>query len=210
LDKFASHEENMAKAEKQVHFTNRDDWRSWLAENHGTEKEIWLIHYKKHTGKPTIAYEEAVEEALCFGWIDGVLRRLDEDRYVLRYSPRKNKSIWAESNKERAERMIKQGRMTEAGLAKIREAKKNGEWDKAISTQDGPVIPPDLKETLAGNRKAMKNFDNFAPSRQKQLIWWVTSAKRDETRQRRIEETVSMAERNMKQGKGGDGGTDAS
>jgi uncharacterized protein YdeI (YjbR/CyaY-like superfamily) len=106
--------------------------------------------------------------------------------------------------------MIKQGRMTEAGLAKIREAKKNGEWDKAISTQDGPVIPPDLKETLAGNRKAMKNFDNFAPSRQKQLIWWVTSAKRDETRQRRIEETVSMAERNMKQGKGGDGGTDAS
>jgi uncharacterized protein YdeI (YjbR/CyaY-like superfamily) len=205
LDRFASHEENMAEAEKQIHFTSRDDWRSWLEENHATEKEIWLIHYKKHTGKPTISYEEAVEEALCFGWIDGVLRRLDDDRYILRYSPRKNKSIWAESNKERAERMIKQGRMTEAGLAKIREAKKNGEWYKVISTK----IPPDLKEALAGNSKALKNFESLAPSRQKQLVWWVTSAKRDETRQRRIKETVSIAEQNIGQGKGGDGGDNA-
>ena len=195
----------MARVVKKAHFTNRNDWRSWLTENHATEKEIWLIHYKKHTGKPTITYEEAVEEALCFGWIDGVLRRLDDDRYILRYSPRKNKSIWAESNKERAERMIKQGRMTEAGLAKIREAKKNGEWYKVISTK----IPPDLKEALAGDSKALKSFENLAPSRQKQLIWWVTNAKRDETRQRRIKEIVSMVGQNMKHGKGGDGGNHA-
>ena len=182
------------KSPNQLCMTTREEWRTWLAENHASEKEVWLIHYKKHTGKPGITYEDAVEEALCFGWIDGLLRRLDDERYILRYSPRKKKSIWSELNKERAERMIDQGQMTEAGLAKISEAKKNGEWYREIASE----IPPDLKEALAAKKKALENFEGFSTSLQKRFIWWVDSAKKEETRQKRIQETVDMAEQKKK------------
>ncbi len=185
---------------KQLYVTNRADWRTWLEENFDTEKEVWLIHYKKHTGALSIPYEDAVEEALCFGWIDGLLRRIDGERYILRYSPRQKKSVWADSNKKRVEKLIKQGRMTEAGLAKVSQAKENGEWDKAMTREDEPSIPPDLKKALAANRNAMKNFSNFAPSYQKQYIWWITSAKREETRAKRIDETINRSAQNMKPG----------
>src|SRR5512136_2082325 len=112
-------------------FISRDEWRAWLEENHATATEAWLVHNKKHTGKPGLALEEAVEEALCFGWIDGVLKPIDEEKYALRYSPRKKGSLWSETNKRRVRKLIKQGRMTEAGLAKVQEAKANGEWRAA-------------------------------------------------------------------------------
>ncbi len=185
---------------KQLYVTNRADWRAWLETNYSTEKEVWLIHYKKHTGKLSIPYEDAVEEALCFGWIDGLLRRIDDEKYILRYSPRQKKSVWADSNKKRVEKLIKQGRMTEAGLAKVGQAKENGEWDKAMTREDVPSIPPDLKKALAANRNAMKNFSNFAPSYQKQYIWWITSAKKEGTRAKRIDETINRSAQNMKPG----------
>ncbi len=185
---------------KQVYVTNRTDWRAWLEENFKTEKEVWLIHYKKHTGKPSIPYEDAVEEALCFGWIDGLLRRIDDEKYIIRYSPRQKKSIWSDSNKRRIEKLIKQGRMTEAGLAKVKQAKENGEWDRAMSREEDPQVPPDLKKALVTNRNAMKNFYNFAPSYRKQYTWWITSAKKGETRAKRIQETVNRAAQNMKPG----------
>jgi len=180
---------------KQLYFTNRDDWRVWLEQNHATEKEAWLIHYKKHTGKPGIPYEDAVEEALCFGWIDGLLRSIDGEKYALRYSPRRIKSIWSEANKKRAESMIEQGRMTEAGLMKIRQAKENGEWHNAAS-RETLEIPPDLEKALASAKETRMNFKQLPPSRQKQLIWWVTSAKKKETRQRRINEIVRLVKEN--------------
>ena len=190
----------MASMGKPLHITSRDDWRAWLEENHATEKEIWLLHYKKHAGKPGIPYEDAVEEALCFGWIDGIMRRIDEEKYALRYSPRKSGSIWSETNKKRAERMIEQGRMTDAGLAKIKEAKKNGEWRKATLREDTTNIPLDLKKALEANEKARHNFESLAPSYRKQFIWWITSAKMHETRRRRIQKIVRLAEENKKPG----------
>jgi uncharacterized protein YdeI (YjbR/CyaY-like superfamily) len=191
----------VAEKEQGLYLTGREDWREWLERNHATEKEVWLIHYKKHAGKPSLSYEDAVEEALCFGWIDGLLRRLDGEKYVLRYTPRKSRSVWSESNRRRAERMIRQGRMMEAGLAKIRQAKASGEWDNAVSLNESVAeLPADLEEALAASRTARENFGNMAPSYRKQYIWWITSAKRQDTRERRIRETVTRAELNKKPG----------
>jgi uncharacterized protein YdeI (YjbR/CyaY-like superfamily) len=190
----------MVRIGNQLYVASRDHWRAWLQENHGTEKEIWLLHYKKHTAKPSISYEEAVEEALCFGWIDSIMKSLDGEKYALRYSPRKRSSIWSEANKRRVEKMISQGLMTEAGLAKIREAKASGEWQKATVREDTTNIPPDLEEALRANAKARLNFESLAPSYKKQFIWWITSAKTQETRQRRVLETVRLAEENKKPG----------
>jgi len=115
------------QANKELYVTNRDDWRAWLKVNHAIKKEIWLIYYKKHTGKPRILYDAAVEEALCFGWIDSIVKKIDAEKYAQKFTPRKDTSGWSEPNKRRVERMIKQGRMTEAGMARIRAAKKNGQ-----------------------------------------------------------------------------------
>ena len=187
------------KAE-QLYVTDRDEWRAWLAKNHDTAKEVWLIYYKKHTGTPRIPYEDAVEEALCYGWIDTTVKRLDDDRYMQKYTPRKPKSIWSEANKARARKMIKQGRMTEAGLSRIRDAKRSGEWKKAATPDLPTQIPPDLRRALAADKTAKRNFDDLAPSYKKQFIWWISGAKRGETRQRRIEKTVRMAAENKKPG----------
>ncbi len=190
----------MAAISQHLHFTHRDGWRAWLEENHATAKEAWLVHYKKHTGKPGLSLEEAVEEALCFGWIDGVLRPIDDEKYALRYSPRKKDSVWSETNKRRIRQLIKQGRMTEAGLAKVREAKANGEWRAATLREDTTNIPDDLRQALKANSQARRNFDRLAPSHQRQYIYWITSAKTDKTRQRRIQETVRLVMESKKPG----------
>ncbi len=171
-------------------FKSRDDWRMWLAENHATAQEIWLIFYKKHTREPGLSYEEAVEEALCFGWIDGILKRIDDRKHTIRFSPRRKNSIWSQQNKKRVRKLIEEGRMTEAGLAKVREAKANGQWDKAALRENATQVPPELTAALAQNKKARQNFATLAPSYRKQFIYWVASAKREETRQKRIAETV--------------------
>ena len=185
---------------QQLRFANRDKWRAWLEENHTTAGEAWLVHYKKHTGQPGLSLEEAVEEALCFGWIDGVLRPIDDEKYALRYSPRKKGSIWSEVNKRRVRKLIKQGRMTEAGLAKIREAKANGEWLAATQREDTTNIPADLKKALKANKQTWRNFESLALSHKKLFIYWITSAKTDVTRQRRIQETVRLVAENKKLG----------
>src|SRR5512139_2793896 len=148
----------------QLHFAHRDEWRAWLEANHATAAEVWLIHYKKHTGKPGPTYEEAVEEALCFGWIDGLLKPIDAEKYALRFSPRKKGSVWSETNKRRVAKLIKQGRMTEAGFAKIKEAKANGEWRAAARREDSANVPADLVQALNASQQARRNFDRLAPS----------------------------------------------
>jgi uncharacterized protein YdeI (YjbR/CyaY-like superfamily) len=178
---------------KTLYVTNRDNWRAWLEKNHDTAKEIWLIYCKKHSGKPRIPYDDAVEEALCFGWIDSIIKRIDDEKYMQKYTPRRNRSVWSAHNKRRALKMIREGRMTEAGQAKIRQAKKDGTWQNPTSARGTPPIPPDLKKALAANKKARANFDRLAPSHQNRYIWWINSAKREATRQKRIEETVRLA-----------------
>jgi uncharacterized protein YdeI (YjbR/CyaY-like superfamily) len=178
----------------------REQWRAWLAENHATAREMWMVFYKKHLGKPGLTYIEALEEALCFGWIDGILKRIDAEKHTIRFSPRKRNSIWSEQNKKRVSRLIEEERMTEAGLAKIHEAKANGQWDQAAVREDVTLVPPELTAALARNAKARQGFEKLAPCYRKQFIYWVGMAKRDETRQKRVAEAVRLLTDNQRLG----------
>jgi uncharacterized protein YdeI (YjbR/CyaY-like superfamily) len=177
---------------KLLLMADQESWRAWLQENHHREKEAWLILNKKHVIGPGLTYDEALDEALCFGWIDGLLQSRDDVTFTLRFTPRKARSIWSEGNKQRVERLIEAGRMTGAGMAKIREARKNGEWDKAAEREDTSVLPPVLEEALRRDGRIWLMWESLAPSRKKQYIYWVASAKTDETCRRRIQETVSL------------------
>ncbi len=156
------------------------------------ENEIWLMYYKKHTGKESVSYEEAVEEAICFGWIDSQVNTIDADSYMQRYSRRNKNSAWSESNKERVVRMIEQGRMTEAGMASVLAAKNGGHWDE-LTPVENLEMPPDLEAALAANPKANENFASLSPSHRKQYLYWVLSAKTEETRKKRIKKTVKRS-----------------
>jgi uncharacterized protein YdeI (YjbR/CyaY-like superfamily) len=173
----------------------RDAWRAWLASNHDTSPGIWLVIPRKGSTVPLPTYEEAVQEALAYGWIDSTGNRLDEQRTLLRFSPRKPGSVWASSNRARVERLIAEGRMTESGLAKIEAAKRDGSW-ALLEAVDALVVDDDLAAALDANPDARRNFDAFSDSVKKQVLYRVYSAKRPETRVRRIEEAVRLAGEN--------------
>lgn len=185
---------------KPLSFAGKAAWRKWLQRNHGGKDHVWLLHYKKSAGKAGLTYEAALEEALCYGWIDGKMKNLDEEKYMLRYSPRKKNSLWSKLNRERAERLIKEGRMTAAGMAKIDEAKRNGKWDSAYTMKTPTQLPADLSEALQCNQMAMDNFGKMSLSSRNTYVFWVSLAKRDETRNKRIAEVVRRAEKNIKPG----------
>ena len=124
------------KMTEPLHCTTAEEWRTWLEENHATQDGVWLMIYKKHAATPSVTLEQGIEEALCFGWVDSAMRPIDGERYALRYTPRRKGSNWSERNKERVGTLIEQGRMTDAGFAKIEEAKRNGRWDKAPHPDD--------------------------------------------------------------------------
>ena len=170
----------------------RKEWRRWLTRNHDTATGIWLINYKKESGRPRVPYAEAVEEALCFGWIDSVMNPLDEYSFMQLFTPRKPKSNWSKLNKQRVETLIDQGLMTPAGLAKIEAAKADGSWT-SLDKVEALDVPPDLAKALSKNKTALANFNAFSPSRKKMLLYWVNEAKRPETRAKRIAEAVAAA-----------------
>ena len=174
-------------------FKNAAAWRDWLARNHARENGIWLVYYKKGSGKTSLTYSEALDEALCYGWIDSTVNRLDDERYMQKWTPRNLDSIWSAANKERIKKLTAQGRMAAPGKAKVAAAKRNGSWDK-LSDIDRigrtGEIPEDLSAALAGNPAAREKFERLAPSQKKLWAWWVLSARRPETRARRIAETV--------------------
>jgi uncharacterized protein YdeI (YjbR/CyaY-like superfamily) len=186
------------KTETIAHFKNREEWRRWLAKNHDKQNEIWLIHFRKHSGKPGVRHEEAVEEALCFGWIDGQLKKIDEESFRLRYSPRRPKSPWSRINREKAERLIRTGRMTAAGLARIEGAKMAGLWQRAYTNKRRERMPSDLKSALLKDRAAWENFRKFANTYRNMYIGWVVGAKTKETRKKRIDRVVEQASKNKK------------
>jgi uncharacterized protein YdeI (YjbR/CyaY-like superfamily) len=189
------------KEDKALYLTNRDGWRAWLKKNHRTQKEVWLIYYKRHTGKPRIPYDDAVEEAICFGWIDSTVKRLDEEKYAQKFTPRNEKSRWSQLNKKRAGKMIKQGRMTKIGLAKFKHAnKQENKKAKGKPASKKIVTPPDLKRALSKITKALENFNNFAPSYRRLYIAWIADAKRQETREKRIRKVVQWSAENKKPG----------
>lgn len=184
---------------KTLYVKDRKTWRTWLSKNHAKLKEIWLVFYKKHTGKPTISYEDAVQEALCFGWIDSTVRRMDDERYIQLFTPRKTGSNWSDLNKRRVKKLIKQGLMAEAGLRKIEAAKKDGSWRK-LDAVEKLKVPADLLRALSANRKAKGNFAAFSPSRKKAFLYWIGSAKTEATRAKRIAETVRLVVENRMPG----------
>ncbi len=182
------------KITKKLHFKNRTEWRNWLEKNHDKEKEIWIIYYKKHTGNHSVPYNDAVEEALCFGWIDGIVKKLDEERYVQRYSPRNPKSLWSETNIKRVKKMVKEGKMTSVGLKLYKDAMKSRQIAPTLSA----TVPPDLIKALMKNKKAWGNFKKFPPSTKLMFTYWVKTAKTKETREKRIKRAVELSALNRK------------
>jgi len=178
-----------------IYACDRKAWRQWLEQNHRTSPGIWLIYYKVKSGKPSIQYSEAVKEALCLGWIDSKVKSLDEDRYQQLFTPRKPKSVWSQLNKQYIEELIQQGRMMPAGLDKINAAKQDGSWT-TLDEIEALVIPLDLRQALAANQTAKHNFEALSRSAKKNILFWIGSAKRPETRLKRIEQTVSSAAQN--------------
>ena len=175
----------------------RAAWRAWLDEHHADSPGVWLIIRKKNSPQPGVTYVEAVEEALCFGWIDSKTITLDETHFRQVFTPRKPKGTWAKSNKARAARLIEQGLMTPAGLAAIELAKASGTWTAWDASDEGSV-PDDFTRALAAQPAAERHWQRFSASVRKGILHWITSAKRPETRARRIARTVALAEQNIR------------
>jgi uncharacterized protein YdeI (YjbR/CyaY-like superfamily) len=177
---------------------SRQEWRAWLAENHAAETEVWLVYYKKHSGKQSISYIESVKEALCFGWIDGLKKRLDDERYMHRFTPRKPNSKWSRTNIALAKELIESGAMTEAGLAAF---KKKRTYDKGfLQAKLQAKLAPEYEQTLKENEKAWDNFKQLAPSYRKNYVAWLQSAKKPETREKRLRELITVLEQGKKPG----------
>jgi uncharacterized protein YdeI (YjbR/CyaY-like superfamily) len=173
------------------------DWRAWLARNRRSEKEVWLIICHKDSGTPSVRYHEAIEHALCYGWIDSQARKRDADSSHLRFTPRNPHSTWSRVNRQRAAEMIELGLMTEHGQALIELAKANGTWE-VLPDGESSAILDDLQELLDRNEAARKNFENFPPSSKRLILEWIATAKKPDTRQRRIDQTVTLAAVNIR------------
>lgn len=177
--------------------THPQQWRAWLQENHMTEKSVWVIFYKNKTNTPTITWSDAVDEALCFGWIDGIVKPVDEERFMRFFTKRKPNSVWSAINKEKLQKLIAEGKITKAGLDSIETAKQNGSW-AALDDVDALIIPADLERALQTRPHAKDHFLNWSKSDKKYVLYWVLQARRPETRQKRIAEIVALAEQNLK------------
>jgi uncharacterized protein YdeI (YjbR/CyaY-like superfamily) len=182
----------------RVEVTSRNQWREWLAENHARSGPVWLVTFKKSASSAElaakhVAYAEVVEEALCFGWVDSVPRKLDADRGMLLMSPRRAGSPWSGLNKRRVGALIEAGLMTAAGLAKVEAAKADGSW-VSYDVAETLEVPADLAAALkAAGKMAEENFARFAPSSRKGILWWIASSKQEATRARRVSETARLA-----------------
>jgi uncharacterized protein YdeI (YjbR/CyaY-like superfamily) len=179
-----------------IYAVDRQAWRTWLQANHDRSIGVWLVYYKVNSDQPSIRYSEAVREALCFGWIDSKVKSLDDDRYRQIFTPRKPKSVWSKLNKQYIEELIEQGLMTAAGLEKIAAAQQDGSWT-SLDAIESLTIPPDLEQALATNPIASQQFQAFSNSTKKNILVWISSAKRPETRQKRIEQTIGSAAQNQ-------------
>jgi uncharacterized protein YdeI (YjbR/CyaY-like superfamily) len=184
----------------EIYLKTRLEWRKWLEKNHSTVDEVWLRYYKKPSGKPRIPYSDAVEEALCFGWIDGKIKRINEDYYIQRFTPRRTGSRWSKYNIERVKKLIKAGRMQKAGLDAYNVVQEKPELIYSDRRDGSPELPEDLNKELNKNKTAFSNFMNFSLSARRIYIEWLNSAKKPETRLRRIDKIIGLAEENIKPG----------
>ena len=176
---------------KATFFPTPADFRRWLQQHHASSPELWVGFYKKHTGRQSITWPESVDEALCVGWIDGLRRSLDEDRYVIRFTPRKRGSIWSAVNTRRAKQLVAEGRMAPAGLEafKLRDPKKSGIY--AFEQRKAPTLDPAAANQFRRERAAWTFFQSQPPGYRRTAIFWVTSAKQEATRQRRLARLIA-------------------
>jgi uncharacterized protein YdeI (YjbR/CyaY-like superfamily) len=179
---------------KTTSAANRAEWRAWLERHHATETEVWLAYTKKGSKKPSVTYLESLEEALCFGWIDSLIQKIDEEKYARKFNPRRAGSKWSELNKYLVAKLVKEGRMTAAGLVKV---------DFSLPEADAPrpkrpelPLPDWLKAGLMISPKAWENFNSLPPSHRRMYIGWISDAKKEETRQRRLQEAIGRLEKN--------------
>jgi len=190
----------MAKAIEKTdtyYAKDRKAWRKWLEKNHRTAPGIWLIYFKKDSGKTRVPYANAVEEALCFGWIDSTLNPIDEHSYMQLFTPRKPKSGWSKLNKDRVEQLIEKGLMTPAGMDKIEQAKLYGTWSK-LDHIESFTLPPQLEKALARKKKARDYFDTLSKTNKKYLLYYIHNAKQEEKKQQRVDEIMaSLSEGRM-------------
>lgn len=178
---------------KTLELKNRTAWRAWLTANHDRENEIWLIYYKKETGISSISYDETLDEALCFGWVDSLIKKIDEQRYARKFTPRSDESKWSKVNIKRVEQLIQDGLMTEHGLIKVNAAKRSGSWDAPVQKPKlNFEMPAEFAEALKNNPQAERTFNSIAPTHQKQYLGWIITAKRPETREKRIIEAIQL------------------
>lgn len=187
----------MSLSYPQVVVTSRAQWRAWLAEHHATARGVWLVTYKKAVGDRHVAYGDIVEEAIAHGWVDSQARRLDEQRSQLLMTPRKPKSGWSRSNKERVERLGAAGLMAPAGLAAVEVAKANGAWE-ALDAVERLQEPDELRAALDADSDARRHWDAFPPSTRRGILEWIGAAKKAETRARRVGETARLAARDVR------------
>lgn len=176
---------------------NRQEWREWLQENHDKKQSIWVVYYKRKTNIPTVIYSEAVDEALCFGWIDSKIKPLDEEKFVQFFCKRKVNSVWSKVNKEKIERLIHEGLMTKAGFEIIEKAKQNGAWT-LLDEAEALIIPKDLEDEFKKRPKAKDYFVGLNKSDKRNILQWLTLTKRQETREKRIIEIVELTEQSLK------------
>jgi uncharacterized protein YdeI (YjbR/CyaY-like superfamily) len=177
--------------------SSKKKWRAWLQKNHAKKQSVWLIYYKLKAGMPTISWSEAVDEALCFGWIDSKALSIDEEKYKQFFTKRKPSSAWSKINKEKIKRLIEEGLMMPAGLASIEVAKQNGSWT-ILDEVEELTIPKDLEKAFRSNKGSKKFFLSLSKSVQKMILQWIAFAKREETRQKRIYEVATLAAKKLK------------
>ncbi len=182
-----------------VHLQDRAAWRRWLEQHHASVQGVWLVSWRPSTGKPRIEYDAVVEEALCFGWIDGHQKPVDDERIMNLLTPRKPGSAWASSNKRRVAKLEAAGLMADAGKRRVETAQADGSWSR-YDAAEALEIPPDLTAALAANKEAAGNFAAFTDAAKRTILRWLIDAKRPETRAKRIAETVELAERNERPG----------
>jgi len=182
---------------KTFYAKTQKEWRKWLEKNHRSEKAVWLIFYKKGSGIQSTNYAEVLEEALCFGWIDSKANKRDDQSYFQYFTKRKPKSNWSKLNKEKAAKLIEKGLMTPAGFESIEIAKKNGKW-ASLDGVEGLTVPHDLRRLLEKDKTAFDNWEQFSRSVKRGILEWILNAKRPETRQKRINEIVELAGKNIK------------
>lgn len=180
-----------------VHPLGREEWRTWLGANHATARGAWFVSWKKATGRPRLEYAEAVEEALCVGWVDSLARTVDGERSRLLMTPRKRGSGWSRPNKERIARLEAAGLMLPAGIAVVEAARADGSWS-ALDDVENLVEPDDLRAALDADPAARANWDAFPRSAKRGILEWISTARRPETRMRRVEQTATLAAQNVR------------